>query len=97
MAFFGAPLTQGQERGETPIGGAAGGQTNEAQVAGQAEPGADHQPDASFLGGDVGAHDAGQRIAIGDGDGRMAEGGGRHDQFLRVRSTAQETEVAGHL
>src|SRR3546814_2276556 len=50
-----------------------------------------------FLHGDVGAHDAGQRVAVGDGDRRQPERGGPHHQLLRMRARPQEGEVAGDL
>ena len=58
---------------------------------------ADHKPGfmrqipvVQFL---VGAHHAGQRVAIGDSDHRQAQRAGLMHIFLRMRAAAQEREV----
>jgi hypothetical protein len=58
---------------------------------------ADHEANADLLGGKVRPHDAGKRVAIGQGDRGQAELGGTQDQLLGVRSPAQKREIAGDL
>ena len=41
------------------------------------------------------AHDAGERIAIGDAEAGKAERDRLSDQFLRMRGAAQEGEIGG--
>ena len=48
-----------------------------------------------FLQRGMGAHDTGQRIAVGDGDGRQPQFGRPRHQFLGVRGPGQEGEVRG--
>ena len=50
-----------------------------------------------LLGGDMGTHDTGQTVAVGDGNGGQTENLGLGDQFLRVRGTVQEGEIGGDL
>jgi len=45
----------------------------------------------------VSAHDAGKRVAVGNGDGGKAEFGGADDEFVRMRGAFQEGEVRRHL
>ena len=42
---------------------------------------------------DMGAHHAGERIAVGDADPGKPERGGARDQLLRMRRAAQEREI----
>jgi hypothetical protein len=63
----------------------------------EVEARADHEADADLPGGDVRPHDAGKRVAIGQRERGETELGGAQHQLLRVRSAAQEREVAGDL
>ena len=49
------------------------------------------------LGGEMGAHHAGKRVAVGDGDGREPERLGRRHQLLGMRAAAQEGEIGGDV
>ncbi len=60
---------------------------------GEGEAGAHHQAKAEILGRRVGAHDAGQGVAVGHGDGGVAERLGRLHQLPRARGAAQEGEA----
>src|SRR6185312_9780108 len=43
----------------------------------------------------MGAHDAGDRIAVGESDAGELRAGRLHHQLLRVRGSAQEREIRG--
>ncbi len=58
---------------------------------------ADDQLHVQFAGGKVGAHGAGKRVAVGDGDGGKAEFGGADGEFVRMRGSFQKGEVRRHL
>jgi hypothetical protein len=45
----------------------------------------------------MGAHHAGQAVAVGQRKAREAEGRSGDGQLLRMRGTAQEGEIAGRL
>ena len=45
----------------------------------------------------MGAHDPGQRIAVGDGDGVMAKERCLSDEFLRLGSAFEERERGAHV
>jgi hypothetical protein len=63
----------------------------------EVEARADHEANTDLPGGDVRPHDSGKRVAIGQRKRGQAELGGAQHQLLRVRSAAQEREVAGDL
>ncbi len=60
------------------------------------QPGADQKFDGAVLGLVIGAHHAGERVAVGNADGDVAERVGCFHHFLRMRGAAQEGEVGGH-
>ena len=97
LGLFDPPLAQGQQAGEAGIGGSIGRQAQQRRAVLAVQAYADDQADAGLLGGDMGSHDAGQRVAVGDRDGTMAQVRGRLGQLLRVRGAAQEREVRGDL
>src|SRR5690606_2091417 len=68
-----------------------------AILAHQVEAGADEEADSGLPGGEMAAHHAGEAVAVGDRDRRMAERGGRRRQLVGMRSAAQKAEVAGCL
>ena len=90
-------LTHGQQPRQPAIGPAVGRQAQQARPVGQVEPAADHQPDTGALGGDMGAHDSGQAVAVGHRDGGVTQRRGAQRQFLRMGGAAQESEVGGNL
>ena len=54
---------------------------------------ADDELDVDLLRRHMGAHDAGERVAVGDADGREAEGSRLLHDLRGVRGAAQEREV----
>ena len=88
------------QRAQLAVALVVAGQQHQARTIGQPEQAAGQQLDVlarlgATLGLLVGAHDAGQRALVGEGDGPVAEAGGARHQFLRMRGPAQEGEVAG--
>ena len=69
LGLAGAPLAQRQQAAEPGVGWPVGRVDQHAGAIHQVQPTADDQPDAGDLGGLVGAHDAGDRVAIDDGQG----------------------------
>ena len=63
----------------------------------ESQAAADDQLHVQFAGRKVSAHDAGKRVAVGDGDGGKAEFGGADDEFVRMRGPFQKGEVRRHL
>jgi hypothetical protein len=63
----------------------------------QIEPTTDDQPNAGRLGGFMGAHHSGKRVAIDDAERLDAEHCRRGEQFLRRRDTAQKREMRRDL
>ena len=49
------------------------------------------------LAAEMAAHDAGKRVAVGDGDGVEPERLGRRHQFLGMGAAAQEGEIGGDV
>ncbi len=96
-ALLGAPLAQRQQAAEPAVGGAIGRVAQQLRPVLGHQPRADQQPEPRLLGGDVGAHHAGQRVAVGDAERRQAQRLGGQHQLVRVRGGAQEGEVAGDL
>ena len=72
-------------------------ETQKAGAIFEVEPTADNEPDARLLGRHMGAHHARKRITIRNGNGRMAQFCRLPGQFMRMRSTAQKTEITGDL
>src|SRR5437763_15993465 len=66
FAFWSAPLAEGQEPGQSAIGGAVFGESEEAGAVREIEAAADHEADPDGLRCVVGTHDAGEAVAIGD-------------------------------
>jgi len=97
FAFRGAPLAEGQQTGQPAIGGAVFGKGEEAGAVGEVEPHADHQADADCLRRVMGAHDAGDAVAVGDRDRLVAERRRGHHQLVRMRCAAQKREIGGDL
>ena len=97
FSFFRAAFAGGQNSGEPPISGAVSRETQQTGTIIEIEPDADHDANSGFLGRGMGAHDAGDRIAIGDRDGPVAELRRGLDQLFGMGGPAQEAEIAGHL
>ena len=67
--LLGAALAEGEQPAEPAIGSAVRGISEQARRIIEIEPRADDEFDADVLGGEMGADDAGKRVAVGDGDG----------------------------
>ena len=94
VALAGTPAAERDQRGEVAVAVAVLRKDDEFGAISEPEFAADKQFESNLLGGYVGAHDAGERAFVGDCQRAVAEFGGAHDQFLRVRGAAQEAEVA---
>ncbi len=92
-----AAPAQGDEPGEPAIGGAIRRIDEQAAPAAEVEPGADDEAHLRHLRRHMGAHHAGQAVAVGQRKAREAEGRGGDGQLLRMRGAAQEGEIAGRL
>ncbi len=92
-----AAAAEAQQAREPSVGGAVDGEAEQAVAAGKIEPRADDELDAGFLRLDMRADHAGQRVAVGDGDGLQAERRRLEHQLLRVRAAAQEAEIGRDL
>ena len=92
----GAAAARDQPR-ETAIGGPVGGEGEQALAAVEVEPGADHDAKAEFLRLGMSAHHAGQRIAVGDGDGGVLEQRRLGDEFFRQGGAFEKREGCAHM
>ena len=99
MAFTlgGAPPAQRYQPRQSSIGRAIGRQAQHTRCIREIEPGADHQTYAGLARRQVSPHYPGQRIAIGNRDGRQTDLRRPRDQLLGMRRTAQKAEIAGDL
>ena len=82
---------------QTPIGGAISRITEDAGSGAKIQSRADDKADAGLLGGVMGAHDAGKAVAVGNGEGRIAQRMRRHHQLVRMRAALKEAEIGGDL
>ena len=97
-----APLTEGEQAAEAAVSGAVARIAEEREPAGEVEPRAGQEPQArrlrrDSLRCDMGAHRAGEGVAVGDADGGEAERRRPLHQLLGVGGAAQEAEVAHRL
>src|SRR5262245_7557377 len=97
LALGRAAAAEAQETGEPAIRGAIDGEAEKAVAAAKIEPRADDEFDSRFLRLDMRAHDAGQRVAVGDGDGLQAQRRRLPHQLLGMRAAAEETEIGRDL
>ncbi len=97
FALWGTTLAEGQQRCQPAIGGAVLGKREEAHAVAQIEPHADDQANTGLFRRLVRTDDAGDAVAVGDGDRRETERGGLFDQLVRMRAAAQKREIAGDL
>ena len=82
MRLAAAPLAERQQPAEPRIGRPVGRIDQDRHAVGEIEPAADDQPDAGRLGRLMGADDAGEAVAVDDGQRLDAEDGGLREQFL---------------
>ena len=92
-----AAPAQRDEPGEPAIGGAIRGIDQQAAPAAEIEAAADDEAHARHLRRHMGAHHAGEAVAVGQRKAGEPEGRGGDGQFLRMRGPAQEAEIAGRL
>jgi hypothetical protein len=97
LAFLDPALAGREHGGEAAIGGAVGGIDEHRGRVDEVEAAADHEPHAHLACRVVRAHDAGERVAVGDRDRREAERLRRRDHLRRRRRAAQEAEIGGRL
>ncbi len=69
LTLLGAALAERQQPAEPAVGGAVRRIGEQARSILEIEANADDELDANLFGGEMGAHDAGKRVPIGDGDG----------------------------
>jgi hypothetical protein len=81
LALGGASLAERQQPAETSVCGPVGGIDQDGSLV-QVQPAPHHERDTCFLCGHVRADDPGQRVAVGDRHGGMAERSGALDQLL---------------
>ena len=93
----GTGLAAAEQSAKTGIGGAVCRINENRGAAAQIQAAADDEADARFGGALVGARDAGQRIAVGDGERVVAEQGGCGEEFFRVGGAAEEGIIGGDL
>jgi hypothetical protein len=96
FAFLGGEIAGGEQAAEPAVSGAVGRIGEHLETVGRDEAGADHELDVAVLGFVIGAHHAGERIAVGDADGDLAKLVGGLDHLPRMRRAAQKREVGGH-
>ena len=92
-----APLAEGEQAAEAAVGGTVARIAEEREPAGEIEPRACEQPQTGGLRCDMGAHRAGEGVAIGDTDGGEAQRRRALHQLIGVGGAAQEAEVAHRL
>ena len=93
LAFLCTAAAAGDQAGQTAVGGAVGGPQDDRRGVDQCDLGADQQFQADLLRGAVCPHYAGQAVAVGDGQRRVAQLGGTLHEFVGMRSALQEREV----
>ena len=97
LPLLGAHLPERQQAREAAIGGAVARQAQEARAVLQIETRPDDELQPDLLGGEVRAHDAGKRVAVGDGERGQAQRLRLRDELLAMRGAAQEREVGRDL
>src|SRR5262245_54308764 len=97
LPFLGAALTERQKTAEPAVSRPVGRIGEQAWRILKIESGADDKFDAGFLGGDMGAHRARKRVAVGDGDGREAQSLRRRHQLLGMRAAGEKGEIGDDL
>src|SRR5262249_18007328 len=94
FAFRRAPVADGQEAREIGEGGAVLWVDDEIRRAvAEDEPSADDEAQALLFGHDMRAHDAGERVSVGDADGGQTESFGLFHHFFGMGAAPQEREI----
>ncbi len=84
FTLAGTPAAERDQRGEVAVAVAVARDEYQLRAVGEPEFAADQELEPDLLGGDVGAHDAGERTFVGDRQRGVAEFGGARDQLLSV-------------
>ena len=87
------PATDREQTGQPAIRGPVGRPDEQRRSVGRRDFGADERFQARRLGRGVDADDAGQRVAIGDGEGGQVQLDGPSDKLVGVRGPFEEGEV----
>ena len=95
LTFDGAAIACGQQAAQPAVGRPVRRIAGRLEAVGGDEPRADQEADLVLLGRPMRAHDAGQRIAIGNADGGESQLRRLADHLVRMRRPAQEREVGG--
>ena len=96
--LLGAALAEREQPAEPAVSGAVRRVGEEARRILQIETRPDHEFDAAdFTRREMGAHHAGERVVVGDGDCREPKRLGRCNQLLGVRAATQEGEIGGDV
>ena len=97
ITLLGAALAQGEKARQTSIGGAVGRVAEQARTVDEVEAGTDDDAEIHVPGRAVGADDAGERVAVGDGKGAQAQLPRLRHQLFGMGRAAQEGEVGRDL
>ena len=94
-AFGSASPPAGDEAGQASVGGPVGGEEHQRRPVLESDAAADDQLEGFGLQPPcrIGAHYAGQRAFVGDGERGVAEGDGLFDQLFRMRGAGEKTET----
>ena len=92
-----ATLAQGQQAAQPTIGGAIPGIAEKRKPGSKIEPCPDQQVQAGRLCRNMGAHSPGKAVAISNAKGGKPQLHRPFHQLVRVRSAAQEAEIAHRL
>ena len=96
--LLGAALAEREQPAEPAVSGAVRGIGEEARRIVEIEAAAHNEFDAAhFSRRKVRAHNAGKRIAVGDGDCRKPKRLCRRHQLLGMRAATQEGEIGGDV
>lgn len=94
LALGRAPLAVGQELRQAAIGRAVGREGEHARRIGEIEPRAGKEAQPRLFGGNMRAHHASQRVAVGEGERREPQLLRPQHQLFGVRRAPQEAEIA---
>jgi hypothetical protein len=88
-------FADGEQRGQVGVADAAGGKDEDVgrEPVGETQSTSDRKGQAEPLRCDVGSHDPGERVAIGDRRRGMVECGRAFDELLGVAPPGEEREV----
>ena len=97
FAFRRAAAAEGEQARQPAVSGAVAGQAKRAGAIFEIKPGADQQANVGLLGCRMGAHHAGQGIAVAHRQSLDAERRRRRHQLMGMRGAFQKAEIADGL